>query len=88
MQGMKNVTGDQAGAEVDLLIADGRRIIPIEIKLGAAVDGRSLHGLRQCMADLSLRSGFVIYTGTERRTLDGRINLVPWDDVQSGAFDA
>jgi len=38
------------GAEVDLLIADGRRIIPVEVKLGAAVDGRSLHGLRQCMA--------------------------------------
>jgi uncharacterized protein len=78
----------QAGAEVDLLIADGRRIIPVEIKLGAAVDGRSLHGLRQCMADLSLRRGFVVYTGTERRTLDGRIDLVPWDDVQSGAFEA
>ena len=78
----------QAGAEVDLLIADGRRIVPVEIKLGAAVDGRSLHGLRQCMADFSLRRGFVVYTGTERRTLDGRIDLVPWDDVQSGAFEA
>jgi len=78
----------QAGAEVDLLITDGRRIIPVEIKLGAAVDGRSLRGLRQCMADLSLRRGFVVYTGTERRTLDGRIHLVPWDDVQSGAFEA
>lgn len=77
----------QAGAEVDLLIGDGRRVIPVEIKLGAAVDGRSLHGLRQCMADLSLRRGFVVYTGSERRTLDGRIDLVPWDHVKSGAFE-
>jgi len=77
----------QAGTEVDLLVADGRRLVPIEIKLGAAVDGRSIGGLRQMMADLSLRRGFVVYTGSERRTLDGRIDLVPWDHVRLGQFD-
>lgn len=74
----------QAGAEVDLLIADGRRLIPIEIKLGTTVDARALSGLRQCMADLSLRRGFVVYSGTERRTFDGRIDLVPWDEIRLG----
>ena len=72
---------------MDLVIADGQRLMPIEIKLGATVDARSLSGLRQCMADLSLRRGFVVYSGTERRTLDGRIDLVPWDEIRSGAFD-
>jgi len=72
---------------VDFVIADGQRLMPIEIKLGATVDSRSLNGLRQCMADLSLSRGFVIYSGIERRTLDGRIDLVPWDQIRSGIFD-
>jgi hypothetical protein len=35
-----------------LLIVEGRRILPIEIKLGAAVDHYAIAGLRQCMKDL------------------------------------
>jgi hypothetical protein len=74
----------QAGAEVDLLIVDGRRILPVEIKLGVTVDARSLSGLRQCMADLSLKRGYVIYTGSEPRMLGGGIELIPWDLVRAG----
>ena len=70
-----------AGAEVDLLIQNGQQLVPIEIKLGAAVDPRSLQGLRQCMADLGIRKGWVV-TATGRRTRLGRdIELVPWSDV-------
>lgn len=77
----------QAGAEVDLLIVDGRRIIPIEIKLGAAVDPRSLAGLRQCMADLSVKQGFVVTTGTERRSLGRAIEVLPWQAVARGEVE-
>ena len=49
----------QAGAEVDLLIVEGRRMLPIEIKLGAAVNHYAVAGLRQCMKDLGLRRGWV-----------------------------
>ena len=76
-----------AGAEVDLLIVDGRRIHPIEIKLGAAVDPRSLAGLRQCMADLSLMRGFVITTGEERRSIGKAIEILPWRSVARGEVD-
>ena len=71
----------QAGAEVDLLLVDGQRIIPIEIKLGVAFDPRSIAGLRQCMADLDLKQGYVVTTGNERRALGRGIDVVPWDDV-------
>ncbi len=74
----------QAGAEVDLLIVDGHRILPIEIKLGAAVEPRALAGLRQCMADLSLKRGFVITTASERRSIGRSIELVPWDAIARG----
>lgn len=77
----------QAGAEVDLLVVDGRRIYPIEVKLGAAVDPRSLAGLRQCMADLSLKRGFVITTGDERRSVGKAIEILPWRAVARGEVD-
>jgi len=72
---------------VDLLIADGRRIHPVEVKLGASVDPRSLSGLRQCMADLSLKRGYVVTTGEERRGIGKAIEVLPWRAVARGEVD-
>lgn len=77
----------QAGAEVDLLIVEGRRILPVEIKLGAAVDHYALAGLRQCMKDLGLSRGWVITTARERQRLSAGIEIIPWDDVASGQIE-
>ena len=77
----------QAGAEVDLLLVHGRRILPIEIKAGAAVDHYSVAGLRQCMSDLDLRRGWVVSTAKERRQLGRGIEVVPWTEVASGAIE-
>jgi len=77
----------QAGAEVDLLLVHGRRIVPVEIKLGAAVGSRDLAGLRHCMADLGLRRGFVVCGAEERRRLDGGIELLPCRAVARGDFE-
>lgn len=77
----------QAGAEVDLLIRDGRRVLPVEIKLGAAVDHHGIAGLRQCMKDLGLKRGWVITSGTERRTLAPGIDLVPWQEIAAGGVE-
>lgn len=76
-----------AGAEVDLLLVHGRKVLPIEVKLGAAVGPREVLGLRQCMADLGLRRGVVVYGGDERRRLNDAIELVPWRAVAEGDFD-
>jgi uncharacterized protein len=77
----------QAGAEVDLLIVEGRRILPIEIKLGAAVDQYAVAGLRQCMKDLRLSRGWVITTARERQRLSAGIEVIPWADVASGQIE-
>jgi predicted AAA+ superfamily ATPase len=74
----------QSGAEVDLLIVEGRRMLPVEIKLGAAVDHYSVAGLRQCMKDLGLRRGWVVTTGRERRPLSAGIEIVPWAELAAG----
>jgi predicted AAA+ superfamily ATPase len=71
----------EAGGEVDLLVHAGETVVPFEIKTSAVIDQRSLRGLRECMADLGLRKGFVI-TGTGERTRLGKdIEIVPWSDV-------
>lgn len=77
----------QAGAEVDLLIVEGRRILPVEIKLGAAVDQYALAGLRQCMVDLGLSRGWVVTTSAERRRLSSGIEIVPWAEVVAGKVE-
>ena len=76
-----------AGAEVDLLIRDGRRLVPIEIKLGAAVDRHKVAGLRQCMADLGLTKGYVIANTKERYAIGTNIEVVPWAEVVQRQVD-
>lgn len=75
------------GSEVDLLLVSGRKIVPVEIKLGAALEARSLAGLRACMSDLGIQQGFVVYSGSERRALGRGIEAIPWSDVSSGNVD-
>jgi predicted AAA+ superfamily ATPase len=77
----------QAGAEVDLLIIEGRRILPVEIKLGATVNHYALAGLRQCMKDIGLTRGWVITTARERHRLSAGIEIIPWDSVASGQIE-
>jgi hypothetical protein len=60
---------------MDLLIVDGQRILPVDIKCAAALDPRSLAGLRQRMQDLSLTRGFVVTTSSERRGIGKRIDM-------------
>ncbi len=74
----------QAGAEVDLLIVEGRRILPIEIKLGSSFDRHGFARLRQCMSDLGLRRGWVVTSGREVRRLAPGIELVPWEHLVAG----
>lgn len=66
-----------AGAEADLLLVSGRRILPVEVKLGAAVDAHVLAGLRQCMQDLSLKRGWVVCNASERRAVGRGIEVIP-----------
>ena len=68
-------------------MVEGRRILPIEIRLGASVDQYSMTGLRQSMKDLGLRRGFVVTTAREGRRLSPGVEVVPWDHIASGQVD-
>ncbi len=76
-----------AGAEVDLLLGAGNKLLPIEIKLGSAIDERDVRGLRSCMADLGLTRGWVVHGGREQHKLGKDIDLVPWRAIVSGEVE-
>jgi predicted AAA+ superfamily ATPase len=71
----------QSGAEVDFLLVQGRRILPIEIKLGAAVNQYAVAGLRQCMKDLKLKRGWIVNSSKEHRKVGRGIEVVPWQSI-------
>lgn len=76
----------QAGAEADLLIENGRELLAIEIKAGSSLSSKSLLGIRQCMNDLGLRSGFVVYRGERSLRLAPGLSAVPWTQIEAGGF--
>ena len=71
----------QAGAEVDLLLVLGTRIVPIEIRLSGTVDRRDIAGLRQCMSDLGVKKGWVVTGGGRRTGIGAGIEIVPWKEI-------
>lgn len=76
----------QAGAEADLLIESGRERVVVEIKSGAALKAKSLLGVRQCMRDLKLRAGFVVYRGERLLRVAPGLSAVPWVRLEKGGF--
>ena len=78
----------QAGAEADLLIENGRTRLAIEIKSGVSLPTKSLLGIRQCMKDLDLRAGFVIYRGDRTLRVAPGLSAIPWAQLEKGGFPA
>jgi predicted AAA+ superfamily ATPase len=77
----------QAGGEVDLVVTDGPRIVPIEVKVSGNVDHHALRGLRACMADLGARKGWIVVAAGERTRIGRDLEIVPWADVVEGRCD-
>ncbi len=74
----------QAGAEADLLIENGRARLVVEVKAGATLSSKSLLGIRQCMKDLRLNKGFVVYRGERTLRLAPGLTAVPWASLERG----
>lgn len=76
----------QAGAEVDLLIEHGRRLLAVEVKASAGLDARTLQGMRECMRDLGIGRGLVVYRGAERLRLAPGLEALPWSELERGGL--
>ena len=64
------------GAEVDLLIQRGSKIIPIEIKTQQTPSRGDLRGLQECLKDLKLQKGYVITLGPKSYALASNISVI------------
>lgn len=70
---------DQTGHEVDLLIEEGGRVFPVEIKSGATVGESHLEGLQRWsrLSGTPLEQGTLVHGGTTERRQHG-IAIRPW----------
>jgi hypothetical protein len=79
------------GAEVDLIIEDGMRVLAIEAKSGATVSEDFFRGLRRLTETVAARQsapevrGRVVYGGTEGQRRHG-IEVLPWSRIQEVAW--
>ena len=64
---------DSHGNEVDLIIREGRKVVPVEIKSAATFTGSFLKGLDQFKKTVGDRStdGMVLYNGKEQFEING-----------------
>lgn len=78
---------DTHGNEVDLIIRNGRKLIPVEIKSAATFTPDFLRGIEQFQKTAGERCapGFVCYNGSEEYTLKGIRVLNP---IKNGKFEA
>jgi hypothetical protein len=68
-----------AGAEVDFVLASGRRLLPIEVKWSAAPRAPALRGIESFLAEFRDRApfGVVLHRGTEPVALRARVLALP-----------
>lgn len=75
------------GHEVDLLIDDGKRPVPFEIKLRSAPTLEDARGLLTCMQDLGLSRGYVVHPGREQYSLGHHVTALPAESLLSQPED-
>lgn len=63
------------GAEVDLILEIGTRLVPLEVKLSGSPSVS--RGLREAMKDLACRSGFVLHGGSDSFPLGHGVRALP-----------
>jgi len=71
---------DSAGHEVDIVLEEGGRLVPAEIKSGRTVASDFFDGLRRWGNLSGVKEGVLIYGGDESYEREG-FRVVPWNEV-------
>jgi predicted AAA+ superfamily ATPase len=74
---------DSVGHEVDCILEDGQKLVPIEIKSSRTTNQRFFEGLEywNSISKQSLENGFVVFAGSAHQ-IRGRANLISWQSMQ------
>ena len=78
---------DSHGNEVDCIVENGKKIIPLEIKSSTTLNQRFFEGLRHwcTLAQVSPSQGYVVYGGNDTQTR-GIGNTVSWKALEDIEF--
>lgn len=76
---------DSKGHEIDLLLEEKGKLIPIEIKSGMTVQSEFFKGLEYWQKLSGKATGTLIYGGDQFQLRSNGISVIPWRDVHSNA---
>jgi uncharacterized protein len=78
---------DHHGHEIDVLITDGNKITPVEIKAGKTINEDFFKGIKYYQELSGAQSGLLVYGGNaqQKRT---QVDVVPWDLIQDFSNNA
>jgi predicted AAA+ superfamily ATPase len=71
------------GAEVDLIIDTGEKLIPIEIKSSTKITLSDVRGLKIFLDDYNTKTkqGYVVFMGERREKITENITAIPWFQI-------
>lgn len=73
---------DSKGSEIDLLLEDGGRLTPLEIKSGRTVHAELFSGLASWSKLSAAPGGILIHAGEQRQLRSNGFQVLPWHAVQ------
>lgn len=72
---------DNVGNEVDLIVADGSTITPVEIKSGQTITNEYFKGIQYWNKISKTEGGYVIYGGNTEQKRGGGITVLPYNQI-------
>ena len=72
---------DNVGNEVDLIVADGSTITPVEIKSGQTITNDYFKGIQYWNKISKTEGGYVIYGGNTEQKRGGGITVLPYNQI-------
>lgn len=72
---------DNVGNEIDLLLADGNSIIPVEIKSGQTITNDYFKGILYWNKMTQTQGGYVVYGGISSQIRGNGIKVLPISDI-------
>jgi hypothetical protein len=72
---------DNTGNEIDVIIDNGKQLIPVEIKSGATITENILKGIQFWQKLTGNKKGILVYGGTQSQHRTGGIDITGWETI-------
>jgi predicted AAA+ superfamily ATPase len=72
---------DNTGNEIDVIIDNGKQLIPVEIKSGATITENILKGIHFWQKLTGNKKGVLVYGGTQSQHRTGGIDITGWETI-------